>query len=67
MALEKLQQCKLPNPPKQNFYKLICSFRSILTGLIPATSGTARIYDQDINVDMDKIRKNLGWCPQHVC
>jgi ABC-type transport system involved in cytochrome bd biosynthesis fused ATPase/permease subunit len=39
---------------------------SILTGLIPATSGTATIYDQDINVDMDKIRKNLGWCPQHV-
>ncbi|CAF1655294.1 unnamed protein product, partial [Adineta ricciae] len=38
---------------------------SILTGLIPATSGTATIYDQDINVDMDKIRKNLGWCPQH--
>jgi hypothetical protein len=40
--------------------------RSILTGLIPATSGTATIYDQDITVDMDKIRKNLGWCPQHV-
>ncbi|CAF1349808.1 unnamed protein product [Adineta steineri] len=38
---------------------------SILTGLIPATSGTATIYDQNINVDMDKIRKNLGWCPQH--
>ena len=64
MALEKLQQCKFPNPSKQ---KLIYSFRSILTGLIPATSGTATIYDQDINVDMDKIRKNLGWCPQHVC
>lgn len=45
-----------------NFLK----FRSILTGLIPATSGTATIYDQDITVDMDKIRKNLGWCPQHV-
>lgn len=41
-------------------------FRSILTGLIPATSGTATIYGQDINIDMDKIRKNLGWCPQHV-
>ncbi|CAF3998900.1 unnamed protein product, partial [Rotaria sordida] len=38
---------------------------SILTGLIPATSGTAIIYDQDINIDIDKIRKNLGWCPQH--
>lgn len=46
---------------------MICCFRSILTGLIPATSGTATIYDQDINIDMDKIRTNLGWCPQHVC
>ena len=33
---------------------------------MPATSGTATIYGQDINVDMDHIRKNLGWCPQHV-
>lgn len=38
---------------------------SILTGLIPASSGTATIYDQDIHTDMDKIRTNLGWCPQH--
>ena len=64
MELEKLQLCKL----KKYFRKIIFffNFRSILTGLIPATSGTATIYDQDINVDMDKIRKNLGWCPQHV-
>ena len=41
-------------------------FRSILTGLIPASAGTATIYNQDINEDMDQIRKNLGWCPQHV-
>ncbi|CAF5122040.1 unnamed protein product, partial [Rotaria sp. Silwood1] len=38
---------------------------SILIGLIPATSGTATIYNQDINIDIDKIRKNLGWCSQH--
>ncbi|CAF0992599.1 unnamed protein product, partial [Didymodactylos carnosus] len=38
---------------------------SILTGLIPASSGYATIYDQDIRVDMDTIRTNLGWCPQH--
>lgn len=50
----------------QIFSYPIFAFRSILTGLIPATSGTATIYDQDITVDMDKIRKNLGWCPQHV-
>lgn len=40
--------------------------RSILTGLIPATSGTAKIYDEDITENMDRIRRNLGWCPQHV-
>lgn len=34
--------------------------------MIPATSGTAKIYDEDITDNMDKIRRNLGWCPQHV-
>jgi ABC-type multidrug transport system ATPase subunit len=43
---------------------------SILTGLIPPTSGHALIYDsnsnsKDILTDIDEIRKNLGWCPQH--
>nr|QNH67857.1 ATP-binding cassette transporter subfamily A member 2 [Brachionus rotundiformis] len=38
---------------------------SILTGLLPATSGTAFIYDKDIRTDINEIRKNLGFCPQH--
>ena len=38
---------------------------SLLTGLFPATSGTAFIYGNDIHKDMDKIRKSLGLCPQH--
>nr|QUF59426.1 ATP-binding cassette transporter Abca2 [Brachionus angularis] len=38
---------------------------SILTGLIPATSGYALIYDKDIRTDINLIRKNLGFCPQH--
>lgn len=39
--------------------------RSILTGLFPPTSGSATIYGHDIRTEMDKIRKNLGMCPQH--
>ncbi|KAI2648890.1 Retinal-specific phospholipid-transporting ATPase ABCA4 [Labeo rohita] len=38
---------------------------SILTGMFPPTSGTARIYGKDIRTDMDAIRKSLGMCPQH--
>ncbi|XP_022649119.1 ATP-binding cassette sub-family A member 7-like isoform X2 [Varroa destructor] len=38
---------------------------SILTGLYPPTSGTAKIYAQDIREDMDTIRRSLGVCPQH--
>ncbi|OQR74440.1 ATP-binding cassette sub-family A member 1-like, partial [Tropilaelaps mercedesae] len=38
---------------------------SILTGLYPPTSGTAKIYAQDIREDMDTIRHSLGVCPQH--
>uniref|UniRef100_A0A8D2PRP9 ATP-binding cassette sub-family A member 2 n=1 Tax=Zosterops lateralis melanops TaxID=1220523 RepID=A0A8D2PRP9_ZOSLA len=38
---------------------------SILTGLFPPTSGSATIYGHDIRTEMDKIRKNLGMCPQH--
>jgi hypothetical protein len=66
MELEKLQRCKFKHTSMSLKDKISGGFRSILTGLIPATSGTATIYDQDITVDMDKIRKNLGWCPQHV-
>lgn len=39
--------------------------RSVLTGLFPPTSGTAKIYDKDIRTDMLQIRKSLGMCPQH--
>ncbi|XP_066903690.1 phospholipid-transporting ATPase ABCA1 isoform X2 [Halyomorpha halys] len=38
---------------------------SILTGLFPPSSGTAKINGFDIRTDMDEIRKNLGMCPQH--
>ncbi|XP_050394470.1 ATP-binding cassette sub-family A member 2 [Patella vulgata] len=38
---------------------------SILSGLIPPTSGYATIYDLDIRTDMDVIRQSLGMCPQH--
>lgn len=38
---------------------------SILTGLFPPSSGTAKINGFDIRIDMDKIRKNIGMCPQH--
>ncbi|OXB61593.1 hypothetical protein ASZ78_006281 [Callipepla squamata] len=38
---------------------------SILTGLLPPTSGTAYIQGWDIRSDIDSIRKSLGMCPQH--
>lgn len=38
---------------------------SMLTGLIPATSGHAVIYDRDTRTDINAIRNNLGLCPQH--
>ncbi|KAL4432497.1 hypothetical protein ABPG74_013351 [Tetrahymena malaccensis] len=38
---------------------------SMLTGMIPPTSGTAYIKGLDITKDMDKIRTILGVCPQH--
>ncbi|XP_027890739.1 ATP-binding cassette sub-family A member 2 isoform X3 [Xiphophorus couchianus] len=38
---------------------------SILTGLFPPTSGSATIYGHDIRTEMDRIRQNLGMCPQH--
>lgn len=37
----------------------------MLTGLIPADSGTAIIEGFDLNEDMEDIRRNLGVCPQH--
>ncbi|KAM9174579.1 phospholipid-transporting ATPase ABCA7 [Mergus octosetaceus] len=38
---------------------------SILTGLLPPTSGTAYVLGWDIRCDIDSIRKTLGMCPQH--
>ncbi|XP_071439608.1 phospholipid-transporting ATPase ABCA1-like isoform X2 [Hetaerina americana] len=38
---------------------------SILTGLFPPSSGTAKVYGLDICKNMDNIRKSLGTCPQH--
>ncbi|NWR58998.1 ABCA1 protein, partial [Bucorvus abyssinicus] len=38
---------------------------SILTGLLPPTSGTAYVLGWDIRSDIDSIRKTMGTCPQH--
>ncbi|NXU34532.1 ABCA1 protein, partial [Drymodes brunneopygia] len=38
---------------------------SILSGLLPPTSGTAYILGWDIRSDIDSIRKSMGMCPQH--
>ncbi|XP_074834153.1 phospholipid-transporting ATPase ABCA7 isoform X2 [Carettochelys insculpta] len=38
---------------------------SILSGLLPPSSGTAYILGRDIRSEMDSIRKALGMCPQH--
>ena len=37
---------------------------SMLTGLIPPTSGTAHVYGYDIRTDMAKIYEMMGVCPQ---
>uniref|UniRef100_A0A453FZP1 ABC transporter domain-containing protein n=1 Tax=Aegilops tauschii subsp. strangulata TaxID=200361 RepID=A0A453FZP1_AEGTS len=41
------------------------SFISMMTGLIPPTSGTAYVHGMDIRTDMDAIYTNMGVCPQH--
>ncbi|XP_010187603.1 PREDICTED: ATP-binding cassette sub-family A member 1-like, partial [Mesitornis unicolor] len=38
---------------------------SILTGVLPPTSGTAYVLGWDIRTDIDSIRKTMGTCPQH--
>lgn len=38
---------------------------SMLTGMIPPTSGTALINGKDIRTDLDGVRDSLGLCPQH--
>ena len=38
---------------------------SILTGLFPPTSGSAKINGKSTVTDIDDIRESLGLCPQH--
>ncbi|ELV11962.1 Retinal-specific ATP-binding cassette transporter [Tupaia chinensis] len=38
---------------------------SILTGLLPPTSGTVLIGGKDIETSLDAIRQSLGMCPQY--
>lgn len=38
---------------------------SMLTGIIPPTSGTALVEGYNIRTQMDKVRESLGLCPQH--
>lgn len=37
----------------------------MLTGMIPVTSGVAFVGGKNVEVDMTRIRKTLGVCPQH--
>lgn len=38
---------------------------AMLVGLLPPTSGDALVFGKSIRTDMEKIRKQLGVCPQH--
>ena len=38
---------------------------SMLTGLIPPTSGNAVIFGRDVSTQLTQVRKDLGICPQH--
>ncbi|XP_074226088.1 retinal-specific phospholipid-transporting ATPase ABCA4 isoform X2 [Camelus bactrianus] len=38
---------------------------SIVTGLLPPTSGTVLIGGKDIETSLDAVRQSLGVCPQH--
>lgn len=38
---------------------------SVLTGLYEPTNGTAYVYNNDIQSEMDAVRESLGLCPQH--
>lgn len=38
---------------------------SMITGMIPSTSGTAYVNGYDINKDITKVRNSLGLCPQY--
>ena len=62
-----MKSCRLSSErsPTVHLPSLPSPFRSILTGLFPPTSGSATIYGHDIRTDMERIRQNLGMCPQH--
>ena len=38
---------------------------NMLCGLIPATTGTAKIFGFDLNTEIDRIHMIMGVCPQH--
>lgn len=38
---------------------------SMLTGMLPPTSGTAIVNGKDIRRDINEIRSSVGFCPQH--
>ncbi|XP_069503524.1 phospholipid-transporting ATPase ABCA7 isoform X2 [Ambystoma mexicanum] len=38
---------------------------SILTGLIPPSSGTAYVLGHNIRTEMETVRRTMGMCPQH--
>jgi len=38
---------------------------SCLSGLLTATSGSARVFNRDMFKESDEVRKTLGLCPQH--
>jgi ATP-binding cassette subfamily A (ABC1) protein 1 len=38
---------------------------SVLTGLFPPTSGVVRVLGKELQTEIDSIRKELGFCPQH--
>jgi ABC-type Fe3+/spermidine/putrescine transport system ATPase subunit len=38
---------------------------SMLTGLYPPTSGTARLYGKNLVTQMEDVRQLIGVCPQH--
>ena len=44
---------------------VIFNCRSVLTGLFPPTSGVVRVLGKDVQTEIDSIRKELGFCPQH--
>ena len=37
----------------------------MLTGLISSSSGSAKIFENDLFEEMDEVRHYLGVCPQH--